>query len=108
MRKLLVSAILLFLPFAGQAGASTTSLFEEENYCHDPDAEAEWQEMVTKYPDDFKVQTLHALRIGLCAKVDAGHITLQQAIGVFEALRGVMVDKAFQEQVENIDRDTVL
>ena len=43
-----------------------------ENYCHDDKSWAEWDRIIERNPNDMEVQALHALRIGLCAKVDRG------------------------------------
>ena len=41
---------------------------EPENYCDDAKSWAEWDKLVRKHPKDMDLQTLHALRIGLCDK----------------------------------------
>jgi hypothetical protein len=52
----------LFLIF----GVLSASFAESENYCHDQESWKEWEALVEKNPNDNEVQTLHALRIGLC------------------------------------------
>ena len=49
---------------------------ESENYCRDEKSWKEWDALVKKNSNDMEVQALHALRIGLCAKVDQVEITL--------------------------------
>ena len=53
-----------------------SSLVYAENYCNDEKSWKEWDALVEKTPNDMEVQALHALRIGLCVKVDRGEITL--------------------------------
>ena len=52
----------------------------------------------------MEVQTLHALRIGLCAKVDRGQITLEQATNIFESAREAIVQKRKGDQKQEQDR----
>jgi hypothetical protein len=46
-----------------------------------------------KDPNDTEVQALHALRIGLCVKVDRGGITLDRATEIFESAREAIIQK---------------
>ena len=64
-----------------------------ENYCTDKESWEEWDELVEKYPDDEDIHTLHALRLGLCAKVERGDITVQQATHIFEKAREAIMNK---------------
>ncbi len=66
---------------------------ESENYCHDKESWKEWDTLVEKNPNDTEVQALHALRIGLCAKVDRGQITIEQATEIFESAREAIIQK---------------
>lgn len=107
--KLLLSFMFISLFISAEAMAEEKAeRHKEENYCQDPVSDQDWLEMVAKFPSDLKVQTMHALRIGLCAKVDAGHISLKQGTEIFEAMREVMVNRTFQEQVENKSGPTAL
>ena len=74
------------LVLAGQPALAT------ENYCTDPESWVEWQELVGKYPNDSDIQTLHALRIGLCLKVDRGDLTVEQATDIFEKAREAILE----------------
>ena len=71
---------------------------ETENYCHDKESWKEWDALVDKNPNDMEVQALHALRIGLCAKVDRGGITLDRATEIFESAREAIVQKRKEDQ----------
>ncbi len=77
---------------------------ESENYCHDEKSWKEWDELVEKNPNDMEVQALHALRIGLCAKVDRGGITLDQATEIFESAREAIIRKRKEDQKRQQDR----
>ena len=58
-------------------------LFKPESYYHDKELWKEWDELVSKYPEDRDLQPLHALRLGLCVKIDKGTIKLENAIDIF-------------------------
>ena len=92
LKRLLIIFTVLFL-----ATVSVTA--EEENYCQDKASWKEWDELVAKYPNDMDIQTLHALRLGLCAKVQRGDITIQQATKIFESARVAIINKKATEEV---------
>jgi len=48
---------------------------------------------VQKYHNDHDVQAPHALRIRLCAKVNRGDLTVEQASEIFEKAREAIVEK---------------
>ncbi len=75
-----------------------------ENYCHDKESWKEWDTLVEKNPNDTEVQARHALRIGLCAKVDRGGITLDQATEIFESAREAIIQKRKEDQKQEQDR----
>jgi hypothetical protein len=77
---------------------------ESANYCHDEKSWKEWDALVEKNPNDMEVQTLHALRIGLCAKVDRGGITLEQATQIFESARESIIQKRKEDQKREQER----
>ena len=77
---------------------------EIENYCHDEKSWKEWDELVSKNPNDMEVHALHALRIGLCAKVDRGGITLEQATEIFESAREAIIKKRKEDQDREKER----
>jgi hypothetical protein len=83
---MLLSLCLIFAPFS-------VSYAESENYCNDEKSWKEWDALIEKNPNDMEVQALHALRIGLCAKVDRGGITLDQATEIFESAREAIIEK---------------
>ena len=77
---------------------------ESENYCHDEKSWAEWDKIIEKYPDDMEVQTLHALRVGLCVKVDRGEITIEQATEIIESARETIIQKRKEDQKKEQDK----
>jgi hypothetical protein len=64
-----------------------------EDYCSDPESWKEWEELIEKYPNDSDIQTLHALRIGLCLKVERGDLTVEQGVNIFEKARKAILEK---------------
>ena len=71
---------------------------EAENYCKDKESWNEWDMLVQKYPNDSDIQTLHALRIGLCIKIERGSITFQQANDIFNRAHEMVIKKKTSEQ----------
>ena len=65
---------------------------EPVNYCHKPEVDAEWAQLLMKTPRDPIVIRLYALREGPCAMIDSGQLDLETAIDVFnlEHVRGVI------------------
>jgi hypothetical protein len=102
MKKIILSLI-VSLMIVIQVSAE-----EIEHFCHDPLAEAEWHALIQKYPYDLNVQTLHALRIGLCEKIDRGDLTVPDAIAIFEAMRSVAVNRAFQKRLQGDGKESEL
>ena len=77
---------------------------ESENYCNDDQSWKEWDAIVEKNPNDSEVHAHHALRIGLCAKVDRGGITLDQATEIFESAREAIIQKREEDQKREQNR----
>jgi len=83
--------LLIFLP--------TVALAEEQViYCEDPAVIADWAKRAEDSPNDPAIQTLHALWLGLCAKVKDGSIDTQLAIELFERERARQVQRRFTEE----------
>ena len=74
--------------------------FTEEpmNYCLEKESWNEWDELVQKYPNDEDVQILHALRIGLCTKIERGSITFDQANAIFNRTHKMVIEKKKSDQ----------
>lgn len=56
----------------------------------------EWDELILKYPHNMDIQMLHAVRIGLCKKIDAGPVDFNMAKYAFNRLHEVVVKRANQ------------
>jgi hypothetical protein len=76
----------------------------EDNYCIDKKSWQEWDNPSEKYPSDIDIQTLHALRLGLCAKVEREDIKVQQATDIFENARDNVVIK---KKVESFKEENI-
>lgn len=66
--------------------------------CHDPASWADWNARAAQHPEDTALQTLHALWMGLCLKVEQGGLTLEEAITIFERARRTLVKERTEEQ----------
>ena len=63
----------------------------DTSYCHDKTELARWQMLNLKHPKDHNIQTLHALWIGLCQKVEKKEITTNMAQEIFEKARSSVI-----------------
>ena len=95
---------IMFLSLCLIFAIHSASFAESENYCHDEKSWKEWDALVEKNPNDTELQTLHALRIGLCAKVDRGGITLDRATEIFESAREAIIQKRNEDQKREQDK----
>ena len=86
------AAILVSIP--GYAQENERNLFNPKNECNIPGAWEQLEELVAKYPNDKNVQILHALRIGLCLKIEQGSIDLDLAIEIFDEAHQMAIEKA--------------
>ncbi len=71
---------------------------QEPNYCHDEKSWKDWDALVLKYPNDKGVQMLHAVRIGLCRKIEKGTISFEVARDAFNQMHEVAIERAKQER----------
>jgi hypothetical protein len=90
----LIAAFILAVSFTPVLAEDKPDLFSPENYCHDSEAWKEWEALVRKYPKDFDLQALHALRIGLCTKIDQGTVSLEDAIRIFDRAHKMVIEGA--------------
>lgn len=97
--KFIKIAFLLFLSFTLFSGHSAGS--SDEDYCTDSESWKEWDTLVEKYADDDDIQTLHALRLGLCMKVQRGDITSLKATEIFEKARQTIIEKKKSQNKKN-------
>ena len=68
IKKITGIILVLALTFSFSPGLTE----EPTNYCLDKESWKEWDALVKKHPNDEEVQTLHALRLGLCVKIEQG------------------------------------
>jgi len=82
------------------------TVIAQENYCFDPKTWEDWNKIVKKYPDDIELQISHALRIGMCIKVEEGSISFEDAVELTsswtEALIQQRTEKAKKEKSEDL------
>jgi hypothetical protein len=76
---------------------SVRSAEATDNYCQDQESWDEWEALVQKYPGDMDLHALHALRIGLCAKVTRGDLSVEEATDIFERARERILEKKKSE-----------
>jgi hypothetical protein len=81
---LLILMIFLTLPVHAQ----------ETNYCHDPETWKEWEALVEKYQGNTDIQMLHAVRIGLCKKIEDKSISFETASDAFNELHETVYKRA--------------
>ena len=99
---ILVLALSIFLscqqskpaPPAQSQSQSEDDLVNPDNYCNDQKGWEEWDDLIRKCPNDSDLQALHALRIGLCIKIEQGSINLEDAIDIFDKAHQVVIEKA--------------
>ncbi len=98
--------IILFISLA----ISITAFAEDQqkNYCHDPESSKGWEELANKYPDNMDLQLLHAVRIGLCKKVEDGTISFQNASIIFKRLHLQLIEKIKREIKTDCKKDRLL
>ncbi len=73
--------------------AGTCAAAPQTKHCHDPATWQTWEALVAEHPDDMGIHALHALRIGLCVKVDRNELTIAQATTIFEEARVALREK---------------
>lgn len=71
---------------------------EPTNHCLDKESWKEWDALIQKYPNDENVQALHALRLGLCLKIEQGSITFEMASDIFNRAHEMVIQKAKSER----------
>ena len=76
---------------------------EEKNYCEDTDANIQWEVLIQNNPDNIQFHALHALRLGLCFKVDRGDLTVDQATEIFEKMRSTLFNEMANEMEKELN-----
>jgi hypothetical protein len=84
-KTVLIVALLLFLAWPVYS--------DNSKFCNDPEHWEHFNNMVAESPDDIPLQILHALKIGLCVKIEQNSISTQQAIGLFYDMIDTVIEK---------------
>jgi hypothetical protein len=77
------------LMFATLPSAETT----DRTYCEDEGTRRDWEERTANNPDDSDLQTLHALWLGLCVKIQREGLAVDQATDLFERIRHRLIER---------------
>lgn len=94
-----IAGIILVLALVFSCSLAYTE--EQTNYCLDKESWKEWEALVKKYPNDNNVQTLHALRVGLCVKIEQGSVTFEQATDIFNRAYDMVLQMAKSTRERN-------
>ena len=89
----ILTCLLLGMPLAALPAPllAAEALAAEENACQDAASWQEWQDLLAQSPKDMDLQTLHALRLGLCVKLARGDLQQDEATTIFEDARQALV-----------------
>ena len=71
---------------------------EEKTHCDDPAVWIDWHEKSSKQAGNLDFQTLHALWMGLCLKVQGGGLTEDEADSIFESARETLLKQWRKEK----------
>ncbi|NOT57903.1 MAG: hypothetical protein HOP18_25145 [Deltaproteobacteria bacterium] len=94
MRRAVLLSFLFLLPGLVRAN---------DNHCDDVAAWKDWDARAATHPDDTALHTLHALWMGLCAKVTRNEFTTDQADEVFEYVRRAFIERRREHDAEKAD-----
>ncbi len=61
-------------------------------------AKKQWDALIEKYPGNMDIQMLHAVRIGLCKKIEDGSISFETASEAFNGLHETVYKRAIEER----------
>ena len=104
--KIIIAFCLITLVISAQVVAAPPEQpTEPDNYCQDRESWKEWDTLVQKHPNDMDIQTFHALRIGLCVKIQRGSISLDDATKLFEDAHQLVIQKKQQHQQLQKEKD---
>jgi hypothetical protein len=68
------------------------------NFYHDEATWRQWTELARENPGDDQLQMLHALRIGLCIKIEQGSISFDRANQLFNRAHESTIEQRRQEE----------
>lgn len=89
---------ILTLLFAALLVPAVHATEEEPNDCQDKASWEEWDAKIKKAPGDAAFHMLHALRLGLCLKIERGDLTVDMATTIFEQARNTLIEKRREEK----------
>ena len=92
--------VLIILLMAGFLISPVHAEKPKAKNCHDPSVRAHWDTLVAKNPEDMELQTLHALWLGLCMKIDREELPYEEAWDIFERAKGTMIQKRQEEKTK--------
>lgn len=72
-----------------------------EKFCNDQKGWDHFNNMVQEYPNDMSVQILHALKIGLCKKIQNNSISPSEAVDLFNNMVDSAIDLRGQEDASD-------
>ena len=72
----------------------------DNGYCKDPVELQKWENMLAENPGSDAIPAIHALWIGLCAKVEAHNITTERANDIFEDFRWRLIIESIETEAE--------
>ena len=98
MKWALASAVALVLMSANAAA-------DPVNICQDESTWRQWTELVRENPGDDQLHMLHALRIGLCIKIEQGSITFDRANELFNRAHESSIEQRRQEEERSRRKD---
>lgn len=82
------------------------TLNAKESDCYkDQDANMQLEALIREHPDDMQIHALHALRLGLCLKVDRGDLTIDQANEIFENMRSALIGAIQRDMEKELEED---
>ena len=68
----------------------------QENYCHDDESNAYWEDLAIRAMGSSDVIGLYKLRKDLCCQIDRGEISVESATDLFEYERARVVERLEQ------------
>jgi hypothetical protein len=84
-KTVLIVALLLFLAWPVYS--------DNSKFCNDPPHWEHFNSMVADDPENIPLQILHALKIGLCVKIEQNSISTEEAIGLFYDMIDTVIEK---------------
>ena len=96
MKRLYLDTVVVAICASGLSHATPDS--EEVNHCQESEVNQEWAALADEHHDSDTWQRLFALRIGLCAMVERGDLTVHRASQIFERQRQDAIRNVFDSR----------